>query len=48
VVITCASHAQGLQFELGRKNTKYVAEPGCLLIRVHERLWKGKPIYIDR
>jgi hypothetical protein len=36
VVVTCASHAQAPQLEPGRKHTKYVAEPDCLLIRVHE------------
>jgi hypothetical protein len=38
VIITCASHAQSPQLEPGRKHTKYVAEQGCLLICVHERL----------
>jgi hypothetical protein len=38
VAMTCASHAQGPQFEHGRKHTKYVAEPYQILIRVHERL----------
>ena len=37
VVITCASHAQGPQFEPGRKHTKYVAEPACLLSNFNSR-----------
>ena len=37
VAMTCASHAQGPQFEHGRKHTKYVAETGCLLSNFNSR-----------